>query len=47
MPDDGGKKPWCRAKWLRYEGWLSTCCVVDPVTGAFPKVDVAAGTLID
>ncbi len=47
MPDDGGKKPWCRAKWLHYEGWLSTCCVVDPATGAFPRVDLAAGALME
>jgi hypothetical protein len=46
MPDDGGRKPWCKARWLHYEGWLSTCCVVD-AAGAFPKVDLAAGALIE
>ncbi len=37
MPDDGGTKPWCEAKWQASSGWVSSCCVVDEKTGAFPQ----------
>jgi TIR domain len=37
MPDDGGAKPWCEATWRSFAGWVSSCCVVDEKTGAFPK----------
>jgi len=37
MPDDGGAKPWCEANWRTYSGWVSSCCVVDEKTGAFPQ----------
>lgn len=37
MPDDKGTKPWCEAKWQKYAGWVSSCCVVDVKTGAFPQ----------
>jgi TIR domain len=37
MPDDGGAKPWCEATWRSFSGWVSSCCVVDEKTGAFPR----------
>lgn len=37
MPDDKGTKPWCEANWQKYAGWVSSCCVVDERTGAFPQ----------
>jgi TIR domain len=37
MPDDGGAKAWCEANWRTYSGWVSSCCVVDEKTGAFPQ----------
>jgi len=34
-----GTRPWCAAKWRSYEGFISSCCIVDERTGAAPRVE--------
>jgi TIR domain len=34
-----GTRPWCAAKWRTYEGFISSCCIVDEKTGAPPRVE--------
>lgn len=35
--DRSSKHNWCEAKWRNFSGWVSSCCVVDIKTGAFPR----------
>jgi hypothetical protein len=34
-----GTRPWCAAKWRTFEGYISSCCIVDEKTGAPPRVE--------
>jgi len=38
-PSTFGTRPWCAAKWRTYEGFISSCCIVDERTGAAPRVE--------
>ena len=38
-PADDATRPWCAAKWRTYEGFISSCCIIDERTGAAPRVE--------
>ena len=38
-PAEDATRPWCAAKWRTYEGFISSCCIIDERTGAAPRVE--------
>lgn len=37
-PEDGrSRHAWCEVKWQNFSGWASSCCMVNTLTGAFPR----------
>jgi hypothetical protein len=38
-PAEDATRPWCAAKWRSYEGFISSCCIIDERTGAAPRVE--------
>jgi len=38
-PAEDATRPWCAAKWRSYEGFISSCCIIDERTGAAPRIE--------
>jgi TIR domain len=38
-PAEDATRPWCAAKWRGYEGFISSCCIIDERTGAGPRIE--------